>query len=137
MTDRSPDTGEAAPSRPTLDTDDATPTNPTREPANPTRSRLRPRSPAGWATVILSATFVVLWAVFAVRAVDRNSGPTPTIAPPTVTATVDLRATVDEVNRVLFPNRVAGTPAATPAATPVATPMATPASPVTAPSPST
>lgn len=101
---------------------------------SPHVGRLRPRTPAAWATVILGGTFIVLWTVFAVRAVDRNADLSPPpVTPPPATTTPDLRATVEAANRLLFPDRPSGSPAATPVTTP-ATPAASPAaSPVTTP----
>jgi len=105
------------------------------------RPRRRPLTPTAWATLALAATFVVLWIVFAVRAVDRNDVTPPTVTLPPATASPDLRATADAANRLLFPDATPGgtpvaspvaspaqaLPAGTPAATPVTSPAATPA----------
>ena len=72
----------------------------------------------------------MLWTVFAIRAVDRNNDPTPTIALPPPTTTLDLQATVEFVNRRLFPDRPYPSPVATPMGTPVAsTAVSSPAPP--------
>ena len=76
--------------------------------------------------MVLAATFVTLWIVFAVRAVDRNEVPPATVTPPPVAAQPDLGATVDAANRMLFPDRPYGTPGPTPIASPGASPVATP-----------
>lgn len=78
--------------------------------------------------MVLAGTFVTLWIVFAVRAVDRNDASSPTVTLPPVAAQPDLRATVDAANRLLFPDGSGGSPAATPVATPVASPVASPIS---------
>jgi len=77
-------------------------------------------------TVVLAGTFVALWIVFAVRAVDRNDIPPPTVTLPPVATQPDLGATADAANRMLFPDRPDGSPGATPMASPVASPVATP-----------
>lgn len=92
------------------------------EPCVHDRSRLRPRTPVAWVTVGLAATFVALWIVFAVRAVDRNDVSPPTVTLPPATASPDLPATADTANRMLFPDRPDGSPGATLVASPVATP---------------
>ena len=103
-------------------------------PHGPTSSRLRPRTRGAWATVILAGTFAALWIVFAVRAVDRNDHPWPTLTPPPAAALPDLNATVAAANRLLFPDRPYGSPAASPLASSMASPVASPAaSPATSP----
>jgi len=81
--------------------------------------------------VVLAGTFVTLWFVFAVRAVDRNDVPPTMYTAPLVTPAPDLRATVAAANRLLLPEGPIGSPGATPLATPVPAPPA--GSPVASP----
>jgi len=90
------------------------------------RSRRRPTTLAAWVTVVLAATFAVLWIVFAVRAVDRNDVSPPTVTVPPATVASDPSATADAANRMLFPDRPDGSPGASPIASPIASPAATP-----------